>query len=87
LSGVKGTPELRWASPLQIKNAVENAFVEKFGVKETAKPKEKVSKFNVRIILEITQLEAGTEERQCKDGGTQTNDIRIYTDCSQKVCF
>lgn len=69
LSGVKGTPELRWASPLEIKDAVENVFTEKFGVKETAKPKGKVSESNTRISLEITQLEAGTEERRCKDGG------------------
>ncbi|KIM91082.1 hypothetical protein PILCRDRAFT_84132 [Piloderma croceum F 1598] len=44
LSGVKGTPELRWASPLEIKYAVENAFTEKFGAKETAKPKGKEPK-------------------------------------------
>jgi len=82
LSGVKGTTELRWASPLEVKDAVENAFTEKYGVKEAAKPKGKVSQFDVRIILQTTQLEAGTEERGRKDCGTQTNGIRIYTDCS-----
>ncbi len=41
IGSLKGT-DLRWANPLELKNAVEAAFVEKFGVKETAKPKGKV---------------------------------------------
>lgn len=44
LGALKGT-ELRWANPLELKNAVESAFLEKFGPKETAKPKGKVSRF------------------------------------------
>jgi glutaminyl-tRNA synthetase len=43
ITGVKGTPELRWASPLELKNSVERVFTEKFGAKETAKLKGKVS--------------------------------------------
>jgi glutaminyl-tRNA synthetase len=42
ISGVKGTPGLKWADPLEIKNAVETAFTTRFGGKETAKPKGKV---------------------------------------------
>ncbi|KAI6105868.1 glutaminyl-tRNA synthetase [Pisolithus sp. B1] len=34
-------PALRWANPLDIKNAVERVFTEKFGPKEGAKPKPK----------------------------------------------
>lgn len=42
LGGLRNTPELRWANPLEVKNAVEVAFTDKFGVKETSKPKGKV---------------------------------------------
>lgn len=42
IGGLKST-DLRWASPLELKNAVEAAFLEKFGAKEAAKPKGKVS--------------------------------------------
>lgn len=42
IGAVKGLPDLRWASPLEMKNTVEKAFMDKFGAKETAKPKGKV---------------------------------------------
>lgn len=41
ISGVKASPSLRWANPLEIKNAVEKAFTETFGTKESVKPKAK----------------------------------------------
>ncbi|KIL00071.1 hypothetical protein PAXRUDRAFT_130777 [Paxillus rubicundulus Ve08.2h10] len=41
ISGVKNNPVLRWASPLEIKNAVERLFTESFGPKEVGKPKAK----------------------------------------------
>ena len=41
IGALKNT-DLRWANPLELKSAVENAFLEKFGPKETAKPKGKV---------------------------------------------
>ncbi|KAI6130361.1 glutaminyl-tRNA synthetase [Pisolithus croceorrhizus] len=41
IGGVKNVPALRWANPLDIKNAVERVFTEKFGPKEGAKPKPK----------------------------------------------
>ncbi|EIM88595.1 glutamine-tRNA ligase [Stereum hirsutum FP-91666 SS1] len=44
ITGLKNTPELRWASPLDLKNAVEKAFLETFGAKETAKAKAKEPK-------------------------------------------
>ncbi|KAI0677047.1 glutaminyl-tRNA synthetase [Trametes maxima] len=43
IGGLKGT-DLRWANPLELKTAVEKSFVEKFGAKETAKPKGKEPK-------------------------------------------
>ncbi|OJT10371.1 hypothetical protein TRAPUB_13130 [Trametes pubescens] len=43
IGGLKST-DLRWASPLELKNAVEAAFLEKFGAKEAAKPKGKEPK-------------------------------------------
>ena len=44
LGGLRTTPDLRWANPLEVKSAVEAAFTEKFGAKEAGKPKGKVSR-------------------------------------------
>ena len=41
IGGLKST-ELRWANALELKKAVEQSFLEKFGPKEAAKPKGKV---------------------------------------------
>ncbi|OSC98990.1 glutaminyl-tRNA synthetase [Trametes coccinea BRFM310] len=46
IGGLKGT-DLRWANPLELKNAVESAFTERFGAKEAAKPKGKEPKKEV----------------------------------------
>ncbi|KAF9821284.1 hypothetical protein IEO21_00892 [Rhodonia placenta] len=43
IGGLKGT-DLRWANALELKNAAERAFIEKFGPKEAAKPKGKEPK-------------------------------------------
>ncbi|RDX53657.1 glutaminyl-tRNA synthetase [Lentinus brumalis] len=43
IGGIKGT-DLRWANALELKNAVESAFTEKFGAKGAAKPKAKPKK-------------------------------------------
>ncbi|EEB90522.1 hypothetical protein MPER_11259, partial [Moniliophthora perniciosa FA553] len=37
ISGVKSIPALRWANPHEIKHAVENTLMKKFGPKENAK--------------------------------------------------
>lgn len=42
ISALKNTAELRWANPLEVKNAVEKTFTKTFGAKEAAKPKGKV---------------------------------------------
>ncbi|THH11712.1 hypothetical protein EW145_g470 [Phellinidium pouzarii] len=39
ISALKGIPDLRWANPLELKNAVEIAFVEAFGDKTANKAK------------------------------------------------
>jgi len=39
---LKKSPELNGVKPLDVKNAVEKVFTEKFGPKEAAKPKVKV---------------------------------------------
>ncbi|RDB22773.1 putative glutamine--tRNA ligase [Hypsizygus marmoreus] len=44
ISALKGTPELRWANPLDVKNAVDKMFTETFGPKEASKPKGKEPK-------------------------------------------
>ena len=41
IGGLKGT-DLRWAHPLELKNAVEAEFLERFGEKVAAAPKGKV---------------------------------------------
>ena len=47
IGGLKNTPDLRWASPLDLKNAVEKAFVGIFGSKEEALAKLKAEKTKV----------------------------------------
>ncbi|KAF8914170.1 tRNA synthetases class I, catalytic domain-containing protein [Gymnopilus junonius] len=44
ISALKNTPELRWASPLEVKTTVDKMFLDKFGPKEAAKPKAKDTK-------------------------------------------
>ncbi|TFK55454.1 glutamine-tRNA ligase [Heliocybe sulcata] len=44
IGSLKGTSELRWANPLELKATVERAFVEKLGPKEAAKGKAKEAK-------------------------------------------
>ncbi|EPQ59008.1 glutaminyl-tRNA synthetase [Gloeophyllum trabeum ATCC 11539] len=41
IGALKGTPELRWANPLELKSSVERAFTERFGSREAAKAKGK----------------------------------------------
>ncbi|TFK22342.1 glutamine-tRNA ligase [Coprinopsis marcescibilis] len=41
ITGIKSNPDLRWANPLDIKNAVEKAFIGAFGEKTAAQPKAK----------------------------------------------
>jgi glutaminyl-tRNA synthetase len=43
ITALRNTPGLRWANPLEIKNAVESALTVRFGAKGEAKPKGKVS--------------------------------------------
>lgn len=47
IGGLKNTPGLRWASPLDLKNTVEKVFVDTFGSKEEALAKLKAEKAKV----------------------------------------
>lgn len=42
ISSIRSTPEVRWASAVEVKTAVEKVFLERFGPKESAKGKAKV---------------------------------------------
>ncbi|KAF5359049.1 hypothetical protein D9758_004752 [Tetrapyrgos nigripes] len=61
ISGVKAIPSLRWASPLEIKNAVEKAFLDTFGPKQAAPPKGKEPKKETKPAKAAT---ATTSESQ-----------------------
>lgn len=51
VSALKNSPELRWAAPLDVKNAVDKAFIAKFGPKESsAKSKTKVSRYSFSLV-------------------------------------
>jgi glutaminyl-tRNA synthetase len=47
IGGLKNAPDLRWANPLELKNAVEKVFVDTFGSKEEALAKLKAEKTKV----------------------------------------
>ncbi|KAK0206347.1 glutamine-tRNA ligase [Desarmillaria ectypa] len=44
ISAIRSTPELRWATPVEVKNAAEKVFTETFGPKDNSKGKGKDSK-------------------------------------------
>jgi glutaminyl-tRNA synthetase len=52
ISGVKSAAEVRWASPVEIKNAVEKVFLETFGPKQAVQPKSKVGFSPERAAVE-----------------------------------
>ena len=56
IGGLKNAPDLRWASPLELKNTVEKAFVDTFGSKDEALAKLKAEKAKVdnRLLLPAT---------------------------------
>jgi glutaminyl-tRNA synthetase len=65
VNGVKGTPELRWANPLELKNAVEKAFTERFGAKDVAKSKGKTTSTRP----EPTTADPGSSRKSVFDEG------------------
>ncbi|KAH8106027.1 glutaminyl-tRNA synthetase [Cristinia sonorae] len=70
IGGLKNSAELRWANPLDVKNAVEAAFTDKFGAKETAKPKAKEPKKNIapKAHGETTSSSASTSRSVFSEG-------------------
>lgn len=63
LNTLRSDSELRWANPLEVKNAVEQVFLEKFGPKEAAKPKTKVHVVPL-IICNPTQARLSRNRRR-----------------------
>lgn len=59
LSTLRNSPDLRWASPLDVKGAAEQVFLETFGPKETAKPKAKEPKKDTK---KTAKQEASSED-------------------------
>lgn len=43
INSLKGTADLRWANPLELKSAVEKVFTEKFGEKSAGTAKAKAT--------------------------------------------
>ncbi|KAH0587775.1 hypothetical protein H2248_006533 [Termitomyces sp. 'cryptogamus'] len=66
ISALRATPELRWANPLHVKNAVEKGFTETFGAKEAAKPKGKEPKKDAKPAAK----EAKTSEFTSSDSSS-----------------
>ena len=60
INALKATPELKWANPLEVKNAAEKVFVAKFGAKEAAKPKGKVSHL-LLVVVKLSECLIGVE--------------------------
>ena len=60
ISALKNTPELRWANPLEVKNAAEKAFVDNFGPKEAEKPKGKASMNTASEAYHVLTPQTGT---------------------------
>jgi hypothetical protein len=53
ISAAKSLPELRWASPLEVKNAVEKVFTETFGPKGTTSKAPKI-KVSICLIIRLS---------------------------------
>ncbi|KAH0839954.1 glutaminyl-tRNA synthetase [Lanmaoa asiatica] len=71
IGGVKNIPSLRWANPLEIKNAVERVFTQAFGAKEAAKPKAKESK------KEINASTTGETTAQVSDAAQRAGSRKV----------
>ncbi|KAJ3533910.1 hypothetical protein NMY22_g7141 [Coprinellus aureogranulatus] len=67
ISGVKSLPEVRWASPVEIKNAVEKVFSESFGPKESSKPKGKEPKKEAASTKQVAEP-TGTRRSVFEEG-------------------
>lgn len=66
MTALKNSPGLRWASPLDVKKAVEKNFTEIFGVKEVAKSKGNESKKDTKAAQRPTDavVEDATSARK-----------------------
>ncbi|RXW25236.1 hypothetical protein EST38_g598 [Candolleomyces aberdarensis] len=64
ITAVKSISEVRWASPVEIKNAVESVFLEKFGSKQAAPPKSKEPKKDSKPSKDKAEASASTMSRK-----------------------
>ncbi|KAG6854889.1 hypothetical protein C0991_012079 [Blastosporella zonata] len=75
ISALRATPDLRWASPVDVKNAVEKSFTETFGAKEAAKPRGKEPKKDAKPVAlkgkpaEATSTDAATMRKTVFEEG------------------
>jgi len=87
ISGVKNIPSLRWANPLEIKNAVERVFTRTFGVKEAAKPKAKVGDIDRILCCRdlMTNKEPKNESNVLTTAKTLDNAATQVSDAAQRA--
>ncbi|KAG2013282.1 glutamine-tRNA ligase [Coprinopsis cinerea AmutBmut pab1-1] len=64
ITGVKANPDLRWAAPVEIKNAVEKAFLETFGPKQAAQPKAKEPKKDTKAKAQSSEAATPAQSRK-----------------------
>jgi hypothetical protein len=67
---VKSDPRVRWVSPLEIKNAVEKAFITAFGEKAAVKAKPSVGPYATLIIIRSSHASiSGAQAQESYTGG------------------
>ncbi|KAH9998238.1 hypothetical protein BJV77DRAFT_1058712 [Russula vinacea] len=62
ITALRNSPDLRWVNPLEIKNAVESALVNRFGAKGEAKPKSKEPKKAKAAVAEVSSTSTSVFE-------------------------
>ncbi|KAG7449026.1 glutaminyl-tRNA synthetase [Guyanagaster necrorhizus] len=68
ISAIRSTPELRWATPVEVKNAVEKVFTAKFGPKESFKGKGKKDTLKIKASVALV-AETSTPKRTVFEEG------------------
>ena len=63
IGGLKSS-DLRWANALELKKAVEDVFLEKFGAKEAVKPKGKVRLLSSRTSSHVSHPTPSRNQRR-----------------------
>ena len=87
IGGLKNTPDLRWASPLDLKNTVEKAFVDAFGSKEEALAKLKAEKAKVDNKKQLFITSHLPSPQDTKKPTPKTQDSETVQEPSAKSVF